>query len=706
MLCGVWLGVNEGRAEGLSIKLANQPILTLTNGVVGNNYSVQVTSNLAQPNSWQVLTNLALENSSNTWNDPGANLSGQRFYRAKPATLQSYAPPPPTQNPLIIFTTNNVSGEYQRLPMQNGWHDGFIVRKTGTSILQWTNMAGVKWNLTPDFTNQLLLTDGTNPYQGSPDGQNFALSQIAGQLVGFYFNGELYSKVGVSVPTFASDSMHGYVSTYFTATPPTNFSYGFSFYSAIWSLLDKPLAGFQVGLAGTWVIPNNADYTNALLPANNPIRMAMPERGPYWRDVYQTIEGSPGTWADIRFPSVVPKFRMNGSIDGYIHQVWSPGWAFLWGAPPTNYPGLAQLSNRLLDPPDGLTFQGQPGGEFLGYAWMALPLMPTNNGIGDQAWTCFINAANFKGVLAVYVPELWTLYSQIYTNDIGRSLDIRPAIVNPTAMEFGGVPMKIQTNGTGHVYARVPRLLFPTNGANVTYLDTDMTLYSKAALFNAVSNWFAGGAPAAGRFDTNGSYLPNIGVNAIGFDCGGGTLTMGGFTNWVKGVALTTPGGGKAFGLQWLGSGAAGILPEYFLFTNNSYVAIPTNQVPADVLLSQLDFATAGTGGAYTAPDSWTNPPASSGTNVVTLRDGSKISYAWYRFVDQPAMQGFSFTTAQKQLIQSRVEQIHAYWSTTANFMKPPTGGILVTLDPELIVTPPTGMEAGYVPVVLRQWKP
>ena len=42
-------------------------------------------------------------------------------------------------------------------------------------------------------------------------------------------------------------------------------------------------------------------------------------------------------------------------------------------------------------------------------------------------------------------------------------------------------------------------------------------------------------------------------------------------------------------------------------------------------------------------------------------------------------------------------------WSTTANFMKPPTGGILATLDPALIVTPPPGLEAGYVPIVIRQ---
>jgi hypothetical protein len=71
--------------------------------------------------------------------------------------------------------------------------------------------------------------------------------------------------------------------------------------------------------------------------------------------------------------------------------------------------------------------------------------------------------------------------------------------------------------------------------------------------------------------------------------------------------------------------------------------------------------------------------------------------------VDQPAVQEFVWTAAQKQLIQSRVEQIHTNWSTTANFMQPPTGGILATLGTGLIGTPPPGLGAGYVPIVIQE---
>jgi hypothetical protein len=37
--------------------------------------------------------------------------------------------------------------------------------------------------------------------------------------------------------------------------------------------------------------------------------------------------------------------------------------------------------------------------------------------------------------------------------------------------------------------------------------------------------------------------------------------------------------------------------------------------------------------------------------------------------------------------------------------MAPPSTGELVAIDPVLIVSPPPGMEIGYVPIVIRQEK-
>ena len=53
--------------------------------------------------------------------------------------------------------------------------------------------------------------------------------------------------------------------------------------------------------------------------------------------------------------------------------------------------------------------------------------------------------------------------------------------------------------------------------------------------------------------------------------------------------------------------------------------------------------------------------------------------------------------------LQAFVERIHAAWPLDRDYMPPPRFGKLVMLDPALLVTPPNGLEVGYVPIVTRQ---
>jgi hypothetical protein len=53
--------------------------------------------------------------------------------------------------------------------------------------------------------------------------------------------------------------------------------------------------------------------------------------------------------------------------------------------------------------------------------------------------------------------------------------------------------------------------------------------------------------------------------------------------------------------------------------------------------------------------------------------------------------------------LQSLVEKIHATWPIDREYMPEPTFGELVSLDKNLIVTPPKGLEVGYVPIVVKQ---
>ena len=105
-----------------------------------------------------------------------------------------------------------------------------------------------------------------------------------------------------------------------------------------------------------------------------------------------------------------------------------------------------------------------------------------------------------------------------------------------------------------------------------------------------------------------------------------------------------------------------------------------------------------------TKPAAPPGPPGSkAGPFTTKLADGSVVTYSWYRFVDQPSFQQYHWPEEKKAKLQSFIEKLHATWPTTRNYMSPPTSGELVALDPALFVTPPEGLEVGYVPIVTHQ---
>ena len=165
--------------------------------------------------------------------------------------------------------------------------------------------------------------------------------------------------------TLTRDGLHGYIGSRSSATPASH-RFGATFYSAIWPLIERPLSGFQIGLPGTWFTPDNFDNPDQpLCPVGTVARDNWPERAPTYRDVFQTVEGGLGYWAGNRFRYESPKFSMNATPDCYTNQIASPGWPFFNRTRPLSdgLLGIAQLSNRLIIPPDGLPFEGQPTGE-------------------------------------------------------------------------------------------------------------------------------------------------------------------------------------------------------------------------------------------------------------------------------------------------------------------------------------------------------
>jgi len=513
-------------------------------------------------------------------------------------------------------------------------------------------------------------------------------------------------------PELRSQGLYGYISMEVPA-PPEEFGYGVSLYATAWPLLERPLRDFQIGLASIWIVPENRKIEEPLLPTGTVARDTMPERGPSFRDVFQTIEGGLGFWGSTRFFSTTAKFRMNGTPDGYNHEISSPGWGFGDVKPlaPVEM-GIAQLSPHLLVPPDGLTFDVGTCGELLGYAWMVLPLIEAKSktaGLdiptGGQSWTLFLNSENFKGPVAFYTPATWSRISRRHPPAVGRGLDTRPGLVTGGAIEINTIPRFVGHDAQGGTWTKIPRLQFPADAEGRTVLIHKLTHYSKDALYRRVESWLAGGAPASGRFDEKGAIVPPCKAHPLAVSQGEDHLPIRGCENWVETRAFDE----STFGLQWkpsalkpwTGKLKRGFFPQYCKQEGKELVAVDADAVPSANGLKAASFLPAADDLSYTSPER--KEGAKAGPFEAKLTDGSVVRYFWYRFVDQPALQDADLSAADKVRLQAIVEQIHARWTPNSEYLPPPGKGALATLDPALLVKPPHGLEVGYVPIAVRQ---
>lgn len=539
---------------------------------------------------------------------------------------------------------------------------------------------------------------------------------------------------GSEIVSENGNGLHGYIG-YSTDKRPEGFGAGIGFYTAVWPLVDQPLAGFQIGLPGNWITPDNPDNKDIPCCPEGTIARTWAPRGPTWASVFQTQEGGLGYWRGNRYHYGPPKFSMNGVPDCYNSEIASPGWPFFYRdkALPDNELGIAQLSNRILVPPDGITFEGDLEGKFLGYTHMMLPLTDARKSpvpTGDQSWTLFLNSANFKGPVAFYIPEMWSKLSKDYKAIEGMGLDARPGTMGGGgAMEINKVPSFEMKDKNGDLYIKIPQLQFPVNQAGQSVLVQDVTYYSKDALFNHLLEWKKSGEPYSGKFDEDHVWKPSLNSRALSLDQGAGLNNGGEKLTGLDNVLQTLITDSNAFGLEWKSNKISkpGFFPQYFKKEGDQRVAVSPEVVPEK--LRKMEFAKAGSEShyinwrdgnelvegnfrieknlPYTSPNTgaWATPGPSSGPFKVLLKDGSTVTFHWYRFIDQPSFQQYGWTEAEKQKLQAFVEKIHKHWTIDKEYMAPPSLGELIAIDPALIISPPAGMEFGYVPIVTRQEK-
>ena len=493
---------------------------------------------------------------------------------------------------------------------------------------------------------------------------------------------------------------------------------GYSMYSAAWPLLQEyPGHSFQSGLFGTWMHAHNDK------PAPEGLKL------------YSDIEGGLGWWRDTEYPTETPKFIMGGVELNFRGWANGPGagQGRDWSKPKGKY-GIAQLSPWVLWPPDGLNLKQGTCGELFGSGYLPLPLIEAksttagkNVPTGNQCWTLFLNTGNFKGPVAFFTPYFWSRASVEDPRLSGMFFDSRPSQANkPFSMETQYIHCAQATDSKGQTYARMAPTQYPVGPEGDSVLLHRLTVYNKKALWDGVKAWFEGGDPVDSAIDPKGTRVQN-------FNGQGGA-------NWriymkhipkEKRASMATNAFMSAqapdpltFRFQWHSDlvtrretdhGTLVTLPEYYHLAkddkneNGKWVAVSAEDVPAETGLARLSFSRPKERPpqAYVTPEDaescWKKPGPVAGPFKVTIGDGSTVTYYWYRFADQPALLNADLTDQERETLQNRVEKLHRHWPKDRDYLAPPTVGKLADIDPALIVTPPRGMEAGYVPIATRQ---
>jgi hypothetical protein len=533
---------------------------------------------------------------------------------------------------------------------------------------------------------------------GCPDGSE-PVRSISADGTYFVFD------CGNSGGSYEKDGLYGYMSSYATSNS-IEYGYGLSFYTNIWASFDNYLIdNYQIG-HGTWITPENSDRSIPLCPKGTMARDNWPERAPSYADVFQTIEGGPGYWWNTKFPSKQMKYRVNGTTDCYTSQISSPGWT--WdGEPIGSIPGLAQLSNKLLYPPDGVTFNLDANPKFLGNAWMSLPLTSkkisdTGHITGPNNWTLFLKAKNFNGPVVYWVPEAWSNISKNYPPANGRTLDSQPKMGYRQSManEINTVYMFKSLGQNKKIYSRIPKLKFPIDEKNRTIFHQDVKMYSKEAIYNQVENAINYDEKFPdGRFHEKGIHDAKLNTGRLELKHNNKVIKS---TDGILELKSFSSGNNRdyAWGIQWNKKYKDGYFPDYFIDQNITFI---NEEIINESGLTKNSFPIKKTGKDYVPAYSSVNITEGHEVFNALLNDGSVVTYKWFKFIDQPAIKKLNLKSDVLKKLQKTVEKIHTLWTVEKDFIAPPTCAKLVTIEKSLLVKPPSGMEIGYVPIVLDQ---
>jgi len=517
---------------------------------------------------------------------------------------------------------------------------------------------------------------------------------------------------------------------------PETHNYGGFHYTNIHNTVPDNYFGsfYQSGMMHTWYRPT-----------------AIYDLDDYDRDLYgyHAMEGGAGYKPYNHFHNELTphKFTMGGVAGGFGSYSNGPG----QGAPGFNNSaasstlrweenrgryGAAVLSNRLLFPLDGVGFEGRANNKMFGYGYYALPLTAPksttageNIPTGNHCWTLFFNTENFSGPVAFHTPYHWSKYSLTQENAVGKCFDNSLLKRSPIFQrETNNLPAKKWTDTNGDIYYKCSPVFMPVDEDGIGRLGT-MPMQMDNTLWNAVSNWFDGGNAVPQNFDqqegavhirTNTAANPSFKFDAV-------NIQESSFA-----TRISDPEDPHAVAFQWKSDLIEKVegrdlirLPSYYVLRNESTqaIAISEEEVPDESGLKEInsraayeedwDFEGFNRDDIFTPMhpdftysddivDVWKSPGPTSGPYYTELDDGSTAVYYWYKFNEQPSILNSDMDETERALVQKRVELLHKNWNTSDSYLPEPNKE-KVSLDHGLLLTPPPGLEVGYVPVCVHQ---
>jgi len=406
-------------------------------------------------------------------------------------------------------------------------------------------------------------------------------------------------------------------------------------------------------------------------------------------------------------PATQVKWRANSGTACYDEQSGTPLFPFddeqvRAGHPhQCQYLGLAALSNQMVMPPDGFAMERDG---MLGVAYVKTPFGKKSEDDTHNYWTVVVDSENFAGPLAYWLPEYWQRRQSGWEKkgaileDIGTVKTMRGGA---GAFEWN----TIFTYKDGQGDYKLPKMAFPPKRDGRSVLYGWNRAYDASELMQPLEEALSQRSLDPSKVMPNGSRMP----------CSGRTssaqIRVEGNKGFKFGTLMTTVEDDDCIWSINVSScqdhDAECAVPQY---VSSSMQPKEVDKVSSALRNQKFDekhawgpwdaLSNPPAGGCASSPG-----PASSTLYCAQTTAKSWLAWRWYKFVEQPSMARASLNDKEKQFMQSRVETLHKMIGRKSRWIKSRKASAqgLATIDSALLVTPPSGMEHGYVPVAFYE---